>query len=300
MAANHFMGQLAYAFKQGNQNILRSPFMSLVVVSTMTIALTTLGFLLLVISDLNTVSDQLATQLKIVVFLEDQQDLDRMASDIENIGGVKVPVTKITRAEALDNMSESMPELKELFKDDNPFPATVEVEVTHIDRMESVGEQIKDLPGTEEVQYNPELAQQLNQVQSGIQLVGSILALILILATLAIMINTIQLAVHQRKQEIEIMRLVGAPHWFVRLPFLLEGVAFGAVAAGVSGVVLVFWRLVPYPQIQRWFAFLPLPTTLTPLMGISGLLLGTGILMGLAGSGLSVGRYLRLEFKEND
>lgn len=298
MAVSHLMGQLTYAFKQGNLNIVRSPFMSLVVVSTMAIALTTLGFLLLVISDLNTVSDTLATQLKIVVFLEDQQDLDRMASDIENIGGVKLPVTKITRAQALENMSETMPELKELYKDDNPFPATIEVEVTHIDRMEDVGEQIKDLPGTEEVQFNPELAQQLDQVQGGIQLVGSIMAAILILATLAIMINTIQLAVHQRKEEIEIMRLVGAPHWFVRLPFLLEGVAFGATAAVGSSLVLLFWRLVPYPQMQRWFSFLPLPTGLSPLLGISALLLGTGILMGLAGSGLSVGRYLRLEFKD--
>ena len=299
MAVSHLMGQLTYAFKQGNLNIIRSPFMSLVVVSTMTIALTTLGFLLLVISDLNTVSDTLATQLKIVVFLEDQQDLDRMANDIENIGGVKLPVTKITRAQALENMSETMPELKELYKEDNPFPATIEVEVIHIDRMQDVGEQIKELPGTEEVQFNPELAQQLEQVQSGIQLVGTILASILILATLAIMINTIQLAVHQRKEEIEIMRLVGAPHWFVRLPFLLEGVAFGAAAAGVSSLVLLFWRVVPYPQIQRWFSFLPLPTSLTPLLGISALLLGTGLIMGLVGSGLSVGRYLRLEFKED-
>lgn len=299
MAVSHLMGQVTYAFKQGNLNIIRSPFMSLVVVSTMAIALTTLGFLLLVISDLNTVSDTLATQLKIVVFLEDQQDLDRMASDIENIGGVKLPVTKITRAQALENMSETMPELKELYKDDNPFPATIEVEVIHIDRMEDVGEQIKDLPGTEEVQFNPELAKQLDQMQSGIQLVGSVLASILILATLAIMINTIQLAVHQRKEEIEIMRLVGAPHWFVRLPFLLEGVAFGASAAVVSSLVLLFWRVVPYPQIQRWFSFLPLPTSLGPLLGISALLLATGILMGLAGSGLSVGRYLRLEFKDD-
>ncbi len=291
------MGQLTYAFKQGNQNIARSPFMSLVVVSTMSIALSTLGFLLLVISDLNVVSAELATQLKIVVFLEDQQDLDRMASDIENIGGVAPPVVKITRAQALDTMAETMPEIREMFKDDNPFPATIEVEVTEISRMEDVGEQIKDLPGIEEVQFNADLATQLKEVQGGIQLVGSVLALILILATLAIMINTIQLAVHQREKEIEIMRLVGAPHWFVRLPFLLEGIAFGAVSAGVSSLVLLFWRLVPYPQIQRWFAFLPLPTTLAPLANIGLLLLGVGVVIGLTGSGLSVGRYLRQEFK---
>ena len=89
--------QINYALGQGIQNMLRSPLMSMIVISTMMIALSTLGFLLLLLSDLKHVSDELSTQLKIVVFLQDQQDINKLASDIEAMPGVKPPVVKITR-----------------------------------------------------------------------------------------------------------------------------------------------------------------------------------------------------------
>lgn len=293
-----FFRQVVYALTQGVQNMLRSPFMSLVVISTMMVALSTLGFILLVLSDLNHVSDELATQLKIVVFLEDQQDLDKMAADIEKVPEVVPPVVKVTREQALDTMTKDMPDLKEVLKDKNPFPASIEVTVSHIDKMDEVGTSIKGMPGVEDVQYNQELAESIHQVQGGVQLVGAVFAAILILATLAIIINTIQLAVHYRHSEIEIMRLVGAPVWFIRLPFLLEGLIFGVFSALVAALLLFFWRLVPYMQLRRWLVFLPLPDSLMPLAVISGVLLLTGVLMGLFGSALSVRRYLQLEFSD--
>lgn len=300
MAADsgRLMRQTLYALRQGSQNILRSPFMSLIVVSTMMIALGTLGFLLLLISDLNHVSDQLATQLKIVVFLNDQQDLDKVANDIEAIPEVVAPVTKVTREQALDAMTRELPDIKELLKENNPFPASLEVAVKDTQRMDEIGAEIREMVGVEEVQFNQELSTQLQQVQGAIQLVGFIIAGILILATLAIVVNTIQLAVHHRHQEIEIMRLVGAPQWFIRLPFVLEGLIFGVFSSLLAALLLLFWRLVPYAQIQGWLPFLPLPSTLLPLAGISVLLLATGMIMGTVGSALSVHRYLRQEFKD--
>ncbi|PKL77162.1 MAG: hypothetical protein CVV27_06550 [Candidatus Melainabacteria bacterium HGW-Melainabacteria-1] len=298
MAADQRMfHQISFALRQGGQNMARSPFMSLIVVSTMMIALSTLGFLLLLLSDLNHVSEQLSTQLKIVVFVENQQDHNKLATDIEALPDVAPPVIRISREQALESMTKELPELKELLKENNPFPASLEVAVHSAQQMEKVGSEIRQMAGVEEVQFNQDLAEQLLQVQSGIQLVGTIIAGILILATLAIVINTIQLAVHYRHQEIEIMRLVGAPQWFIRLPFLLEGLIFGIVSSVLASTLLVIWRLVPYSQLQRWFAFLPLPDTLLPLLGISALLLLTGILMGILGSALAVHRYLRLEFK---
>lgn len=299
MAADkRILHQIGYALGQGGQNMLRSPFMSLIVISTMMISLATLGFLLLVLSDLNTVSAQVATQLKVVVFVADEQDPDKLAHDIEALAGVVAPVKKITREQALDMMTKENPELKELLKQNNPFPASLEVGLVNTKKMNEIGAEIKQLPGVEEVQYNQDLAEQLQQTQSGVQLVGSIMAGILILATLAIVINTIQLAVHQRHKEIEIMRLVGAPQWFVRLPFLLEGLIFGILSSILATLALVFWRMVPYAQLQHWFTFLPLPGSLLPLASIGLILLLTGVLMGLVGSTLSVHRYLRVEFRQ--
>jgi len=292
---SRLLRQIWYAIQQSQQNILRSPLMSLIVVSTMMIALSTLGFLLLVISDLNHISDELATQLKIVVFLDDQQDLEKIAADIEALPGVKPPLVKVTRDQALDTMTQDLPELKEVLLNDNPFPASLEVAVLSIEQMDDIGEEIRAMVGVEDVQFNQELSQQLSQIQDGVKLVGSIFAAVLILATLAIVVNTIQLAVHYRHSEIEIMRLVGAPHWFIRLPFILEGLLFGLGSAILALSLLFFWRLLPYAQLRRWLSFLPLSADYMPLVWIGIILLLTGLLMGVVGSTVSVRRYLRLE-----
>lgn len=298
--------QWLFSFRQGTQNITRSPFMSLLVVSTMTIALSVLGFLLLTISDLNYLSLQMSTHLKIVVFLSDDQTPEAAATRIQEIKGVLAPVTQLSKADALKSMSEELPELKKLLENpdthelSNPFPATLEVSLTDIDKMKTIGEEIRQLPGVEGVEYNQNLALQLRQIENAVQIVGFTIAALLFLGTLAIIINTIQLAVHNRQREIEIMHLVGAPDWFIRLPFLIEGLFFGVVGALSANVMLVFWRMVPLQQLQSWFSFIQLEPGLGPIGPVSGVVIAMGILMGILGSSLSVHRYIRFEKSSGD
>lgn len=294
--------QWVFSLQQGTQNIQRSPFMSLLVISTMTIALGVLGFLILTISDLNYLSEQMSTHLKIVVFLEDDQTLEAAAAQIENIPGVRPPVVQISKEDALKNMMEELPELKGLLEHpdtheiSNPFPATLEVALVSIEDMERIGNEIKNnITGVEGVEFNQELAEQLKQIQYAVQMVGFAIAGLLFLGTLAIVINTIQLAVHNRQREIEIMHLVGAPDWFIRLPFLLEGVILGLTGAFIANLLLIFWRMVPLQQLQQWFSFIQLQPGLGPILPISAVLIAVGILTGILGSSLSVHRYIRFE-----
>ncbi len=300
--ASQMTRQWLFSLQQGLQNMVRSPFMSLVVVSTMTVALGVLGFLMLTLSDLTYISQQMSTQLKIVVFLQDQQTPESAAALIEGIKGVKAPVVQISKDEALKSMTEELPDLKKLLEDPhthevhNPFPATLEVSLYAVEKMAEIEAEIKkNVPGVEGTEANQDLAEQLNQIQSAVQLVGFGIAAILFLGTLAIVINTIQLAVHHRQREIEIMHLVGAPDWFIRLPFLLEGLIFGVASGLVANVLLFFWRVVPLEQLKRMFTFIQLQPGLGPLYPISALVLLVGLLMGVLGSSLSVHRYIRFE-----
>jgi cell division transport system permease protein len=300
--ASQMTRQWLFSLQQGLQNMVRSPFMSLVVVSTMTVALGVLGFLMLTLSDLTYISQQMSTQLKIVVFLQDQQTPESAAALIEGIKGVKAPVVQISKEEALKSMTEELPDLKKLLEDPhthevhNPFPATLEVSLYAVEKMAEIEAEIKkNVPGVEGTEANQDLAEQLNQIQSAVQLVGFGIAAILFLGTLAIVINTIQLAVHHRQREIEIMHLVGAPDWFIRLPFLLEGLIFGIASGLVANVLLFFWRVVPLEQLKRMFTFIQLQPGLGPLYPISALVLLVGLLMGVLGSSLSVHRYIRFE-----
>jgi len=300
--ASQMTRQWLFSLQQGLQNMVRSPFMSLVVVSTMTVALGVLGFLMLTLSDLTYISQQMSTQLKIVVFLQDQQTPESAAALIEGIKGVKAPVVQISKEEALKSMTEELPDLKKLLEDPhthevhNPFPATLEVSLYAVEKMAEIEAEIKkNVPGVEGTEANQDLAEQLNQIQSAVQLVGFGIAAILFLGTLAIVINTIQLAVHHRQREIEIMHLVGAPDWFIRLPFLLEGLIFGVASGLVANILLFFWRVVPLEQLKRMFTFIQLQPGLGPLYPISALVLLVGLLMGVLGSSLSVHRYIRFE-----
>lgn len=294
--------QWVFGLQQGIQNIRRSPLMSLLVISTMTIALSVLGLLILTISDLNYLSEQMSTHLKIVVFLQEDQKPEAAAALIESIQGVRPPVVQISKEEALKSMMEEIPDLKELLTNpnthevDNPFPATLEVSLDSIAEMNRIAEEIKrTVPGVEGLEFNQELAEQLKQIQNAVQMVGFVVAGLLFLGTLAIVINTIQLAAHNRQREIEIMHLVGAPDWFIRLPFLLEGMILGLAGAFIANLLLIFWRMVPLQQLQRWFHFIQLQPVLEPVLPVSAVLIALGILTGIVGSSLSVHRYIRFE-----
>jgi cell division transport system permease protein len=300
--ASQITRQWMFSLQQGIQNLVRGPFMSMVVVSTMTVALGVLGFLLLTLSDLTYISEQMSTQLKIVVFLQDQQTPEKAALEIEKIKGVKSPVVQISKEEALRSMTKELPDLKGLLEDPhthemhNPFPATLEVALTSVKKMDEISAEIKQtVPGVDSLESNQALAEQLTQIQNAVQMVGLAIACILFLGTLAIVINTIQLAVHQRQREIEIMHLVGAPDWFIRLPFLLEGLIFGVVSGLIANSLLFFWRVVPLEQLKQMFPFIQLEPGLGSLYPITAVVLLVGLFMGVMGSALSVHRYIRFE-----
>lgn len=293
-SASQVLRQLTYSFKEALTNIVRNPFMSIVVVSTMTVVLGVLGGILLLSSDLHYISRQVESQLQIVVFLNDQTSLDSMAGKIERIEGV-VSLHKTSKQEAKADMLGDIPGAAEILQDINPFPDTIEVTVAKPTDMEDVVNQIKELPGIEEIQYNQELAEYIQQIEQTVQVVGLIVTGILALATLAIVINTIQLAVHHRHKEIEIMRLVGAPDWLVRMPFLVEGVLFGAVSAVVASALLIGWRFFSLLQIKQWLHFLPINPGYGPFVAIVLCIVPVGIVMGVLGSVLSVHRYLKFE-----
>jgi len=292
---SRMLRQGLFALREALYNIRRSKFMSAVVISTMVVALGVLGLLSLLIADLNAISEQMGARLQIVAFLNQDASLEQVADEIQKIEGV-AEVNKVTREEAKQSMSEELgSDLKALLSDANPFPDAVEVTVTQAERMPALIPKIQEIAGVEDVQGNAELAEQLNNIEGAVQLLGLLITGALVIATLAIVVNTIQLAVHARRREIEIMRLVGAPNWFIRLPFLCEGVIFGVFSGIITTVGISAWRLFPLTQLRRWFSFIPIQQGANGLGTAIILVVVVGFLMGLIGSTLSVHRYLRFE-----
>ncbi len=200
----------------------------------------------------------------------------------------------VSKDDAWAEMQERFPDLTEQTIR-NPLPASFEVIPNDAGQVQSIAAAIQDpLPaGVETVKYGEKKAERVLQVATiigAIFLVGSI---ILLVASTILIANTIRLSIFSRRREIEVMKLVGASNWFVRAPFMLEGLLCGLAGSLLAVVLLLLAKEIALPgimgriespdDIQAW-SF--------PIVAL--ILVGMSLLVGAAGSGITLRRFLRI------
>jgi cell division transport system permease protein len=191
-------------------------------------------------------------------------------------------------------MRKQAPELTE-FLPSNPLPASFDVAPVRGEDTEAIALDVRQskLAAVDEVRYGKEVSQRILAIARAIQIVFLIAVFVLLAASTILIANTIRLSVHARRREIEVMKLVGASNWYVRGPFMLEGLLTG-LAGSLAAVVLLFVsREIAIPQIlghiQDDADVRALAFTWTALILIVG-----GLVIGAIGSGLTVRRFLRV------
>jgi cell division transport system permease protein len=200
----------------------------------------------------------------------------------------------IDKREALEILKKRAPELTENLAT-NPLPVSFDVVPERGEDTEAIALSVRKakLAGVDVVNYGEEVSRRILQVARAIQIVSLIAVLILLGASTILIANTIRLSIFARRREIEVMKLVGATNWFVRGPFMLEGLLTG-LAGSLAAVVLLFvtrevamsrilQNMREDPDVQA----LAFPTT-------AALLIGVGLLIGALGSGLTLRRFLRV------
>lgn len=291
---SRYIRQLSYASLEGLRTFWRSGWMSWIVISTMVVSLSVLGGFWLIVNDINYISNSISSKLQIMVFLNNQISIEEIAPKIERLEGV-VKIEKIPKEQAWEEMKKNMKDMDFNNLIDNPLPDTIEVSVNNTESIEPIVNQITQLPGVEDVKYNQELVIKLKEIKNTLKLIGISITTILTIATIAIIINTIRLAIYSYKDEIEIMRLVGGPDWFVSFPFILEGILFGIISGILTSIVLIIWRFFSIDQINKLFPFLPLQDDPVIVWKISIWLFFIGMVVGVIGSFISLNRYLGFE-----
>jgi len=178
----------------------------------------------------------------------------------------------------------------------NPLPASLNVTLRQMNDLQSINDLAKSSPivqqGNLATDYNPDVISKLNSFIVGISIVAGVVVVVLFFISLVIIMNTIRTAVYVRRREIEIMKLVGATDWFVRWPFLLEGMIGGVLAALVAGVFVAVGYNVLVTTLRHKLLFFPLQFDGTYLGLILLLTAAAGILLGALGSYLGVRRFL--------
>ncbi|MRS13212.1 MAG: FtsX-like permease family protein, partial [Actinobacteria bacterium] len=144
------------------------------------------------------------------------------------------------------------------------------------------------------LKYGQQIVNQLFTFTRIMRTVSLLFVVLLGIISLIFINNAIRLAIYARRKEIGIMRLVGASNWFIRTPFLLEGVIQSLIGALIAiGTLTLVWVYV-LPAAKEQLPFLPLTLSSAAAAQVAGILVGTGVIIGLAGSGLALRRYLKV------
>jgi cell division transport system permease protein len=242
--------------------------------------------------------DQVRGETKVSVYLKD---------DVQNrqVGNLEVRlrqnpevknVVYLSKAAALVKMKKQLGKDNNVFKQlpVNPLPASLEVHLHDPNQAKAVAATVRGRPGVDSVNYGGKTADRVLRVGATIEAVVGGLILVLASAAVLLIANTIRLSIHSRRREIEVMKLVGATNWFVRLPFIIEGMLCGLVGAAVA-IVLLYASYVGL--LRSWIQGSDLSSSQVQaisfwLLGALLIVAGTGL--GAVGSGLTLRRYLRI------
>ncbi|HEY6553483.1 MAG TPA: permease-like cell division protein FtsX [Vicinamibacteria bacterium] len=288
---------LVYFLEEAFTSLRRSWLISAISVGTIAVSLFVLGAFLTLASNLHDVVTHWTQKVQVVFYLEDGIE-GRLREGLENrlAGDVAVEsVVYISRDEALDRFRALFRDLRTLPEDlgENPFPASLEVSLKAEHRapreVQRLVHDFERAPGVQEVQYDLLWIDRLATAVRLVRGVGLFLGGILLLAGVFTISNVIRLTIYAREDELDIMRLVGATQAYVRGPFVMEGMIQGGLGGLVSfGLLVLSLRLLAQDLATASEVLGRASITLPP--GIGALLVAGGMVVGVAGSFISLGR----------
>ena len=288
-----------YFIKETYKSIRRNGFMSFASISTVAVSLLVLGMFLMIFLNTNNLAQYLENQVQISVYMQDSATDKELASvndKLTKMPGV-VKVTQVNKQQALERFKKRLGDQEQLLNSlgkENPFPNSFEVQVDNPDRIKVLTPQIGQLPKVETAKFGQEVVEHLFQLTKILRLGGIVLVVFLAMATLFIISNTIRLTVFARRKEVIIMKYVGATDWFIRWPFLLEGMTLGFFGAVVAFVLINSIYASLLDRIHATLAFLPLLPTSPLLLYVDLFLLAAGTGIGALGSYISLRKFLRV------
>ncbi len=299
------MKTLGYGLKQGFKNIIQNKIFSLVAIGTIAICLFLLGLFYVLLSNFQHMMYNVESSVGLTVFFDEgttPEEIDALGEKIRAYDGVE-EVVYISPAEAWDKFQKEMyqgdKDLQDTFGDENPLQnsASFEVSLTNVSKQAAVTKYIKSLDGIRKVNGSGSVAKSLNSANMLVAYVSGTIIVLLLLVSVFLISNAVATGIRVRKDEISIIKMIGATDGFIRAPFLVEGLVIGLLGAIVPLIVLWFLyeRVIRFvvhhfSALSQWLAFVEPSKEFMTLVPMS-LLVGVGI--GFVGSAVSVHKHLR-------
>lgn len=280
-------------------SLKRNNWMSAASIGTVAVSLFVLGVFLILVLNMNRLASSLESQVQISVYLADdlkKADRDDLAFDIKNMQGIE-SIKFVSRDESKERLAQRLGDQKYLLDalgEQNPLPDAFELTVKQPDMVETAAKTIEKMPGVEAAKYGQDVVENLFAITRLMRIFGVALMLLLAGATLFIISNTIRLTVFARRKEIAIMKYVGATDWFIRWPFLLEGIVLGFVGGIIAALVLRSFYAAMAAKIYDTLAFFPLMPQYPFMNYVAIAIILSGMAIGAIGSTISLKRFLKV------
>lgn len=288
----YFVREVAVSLKRNN-------WMSIASVSTVAVSLLILGMFLIIVLNLNNMASHLESQVEISVYLEDgmnDQKTKDLGEKLKAMSAVE-SVTFVSKEKAMERFKQRLGDqqnLLEALEDTNPLPNAFEVRTKQPELVKATADNISKIEGVESAKFGQDVIEQLFELTKMIRIFGVVIIGFLTLATIFIISNTIRLTVFARRREIGIMKYVGATDWFIRWPFLMEGMLLGFLGSLIATIILRGSYSAITTKIYETLTFLPLIPEYPFLNHISLLLLVVGTAIGALGSTISLKRFMNV------
>lgn len=297
------MGKISFFFKEAFGSLRRNFFMTIAALVTVFLSMLVLGGVLVFVFTTDALLGQVEKKVEITVYFKTKPDPDTdkivaLQTEINSWAEVKT-CEFVSKEQALVNFKEKYKDHPEWFENltSNPLPASLEVALVDPQTADAVTRKIeaKDSESQiiDEVKFGKETADKLFTFTSGAR--NFMLIFIVLLGVVAILLisNTIRLSIFARKREVEIMKLVGATNWFIRWPFLIEGVTVGFFGALLAAVALLVLNGYLAGKLKASISSLNIPLDAVPFVFVTLVLLGVGVVIGAIGSALGLRRFLK-------
>lgn len=280
------------------KSLRRNKTISIASAATVAATLFILGISLLAMLNIQQGILEVQSKVEVKIYLKDNITSGQK-SDIENkiksVDGV-VSVDYETKKEAVDKFRSQLGDqnksLVNGLEKDNPLPNSYIIKVRTPEIVSEVVDNIKGMQGIESIQDGRGIVDKIIKITRTIRWIGTIILVILVGVSLFLIGNTIKLTVYSRRREIGIMKYIGATDWFIRWPFIIEGMIIGLAGAIVADIILYYLYKVIYVKVSSSFLLMQLVSPQYVYTNILGIFILAGILIGALGSILSIRKFL--------
>jgi cell division transport system permease protein len=302
------MSRLIFFLQEAVRALRRNAAPSLAAVVTTVVTVILLGVLIPIFQTTQAKSEQVRSQLNIQAAIYDdatRAEINDLQEKLQAIPHVD-SVTFITKAQALATLRSELKDksiVQQLHT--NPLPASFEIKADDAANLPGIRAAIMPTgPNGKPQPISPiinnifdrqQASQQIEQVTSALKIVLTVMTALLILASLMLVGNTIRLSIYTRRREVEVMRLVGATRWFIRWPFMIEGVVVGFAGGLVAILILWLGKITVVDPLSKSFSFLAAQNNSTlSFPALVAILFAAAVLVSTVGSGITLRRFLKV------